>query len=96
LNGRDNLRWEDVKNIYPPSWLVIEAIEAHTEDENRVVDRVSVIESFHDETSKNALLKYLELHKSYPEREFYVVHSERPELNIKEQKWAGLGVRADK
>jgi hypothetical protein len=86
--------WEDVKKTYPSSWLVIEAIEAKTEGENRIIDQLAVIDSFEEETSKSALLKYLQLHKAHPEREFYVVHSSRPKLDIKEQKWVGLGVRS--
>ncbi|KNY28183.1 hypothetical protein [Pseudobacteroides cellulosolvens] len=88
------MKWEEVKNAHPSAWLLIEAIEAHTEGENRIIDRMSVIDSFQDKSSKPALLRYLELHKNFPDREFYVVHSEREHLDIKEQKWAGLGVRA--
>ena len=87
--------WEDIKKTYPSSWLVIEAIEAKTEGENRIVQQLAVLDSFEEETSKNALLKYLQLHQTYPERELYVVHSTRPRLDIKEQRWVGLGVRAE-
>jgi hypothetical protein len=82
--------WEDVKKIYPSSWLVIEAIEAKTEGKNRIVQQLAVFDSFEEETSKNALLKYLQLHKTCPERELYVVHSTRPQLDIKEQRWVGV------
>lgn len=88
------MKWEEVKSVYSSSWLLIEAIEAHTEGENRIIDKIAVIDSFREKSSKNALLKYLELHKSFPDREFYVIHSDREKLDIKEQKWAGLGVRA--
>ena len=87
--------WEEVQKLYPSSWLVIEAIEAKTEGQDRVIDKLSVLDFFAEETSKNALLKYLQLHKTYPERELYVVHSSRPELDIKEKQWVGLGVRAE-
>jgi hypothetical protein len=88
------MKWIDVKKNYASSWLLIEAIEAHTEGENRIVDKIAVIDSFQEKSSKSALLRYLELHRDFPEREFYVVHSDRENLDIKEQKWAGLGVRA--
>ena len=88
------MKWEEVEFIYNSSWLLIEAMEANTDGENRIIDKISVIESFKEQTSKNALLKYLELHKNLPDREFYVVHSDRKSLDIKEQNWAGLGVRA--
>ena len=88
--------WDDIKKNYPSSWLIIEAIQARTEGEDRIVEQLAVVESFEDETSKNALLKYSQMHRAYPEKEFYVVHSTRPQLDIKEQKWVGLGVRAAK
>ena len=88
------MKWEEVKINYNSAWLLIEAMEAHTEGENRIVDKISVIDAFNEQTSKNALLKYLELHKDFPNREFYVAHSDRKSLDIKEQKWAGLGLRA--
>jgi hypothetical protein len=89
------LIWEEVKKLYPSSWIVIEAIDAKTDGENRIVQQLAVLDFFNEETSKNALLKYLQLHKTYPERELYVVHSTRPLLDIKEQRWVGLGVRAE-
>jgi len=87
--------WEETKKIYPSSWLVIEAIDAITEGENRIIKQLAVLDSFEEETSKDALLKYLQLHKIHPNRELYVVHSTRPELDIKEQPCLGLGVRAN-
>lgn len=27
--------WEEVKNVYPNQWLIIEALEAHTEENRR-------------------------------------------------------------
>lgn len=77
--------WEEVKKMCPPSWLIIEALEARTEGEDRIIEQLAVVDIFEEETSANALLKYLKLHKIHPWREFYVVHSLRPELDIKEK-----------
>lgn len=68
--GGDLMKWEDIKNIYPSTWLLIEAIETHTEVENRIIDKISVVDLFREKSSKSALLRYLELHKDFPEREF--------------------------
>ncbi|WP_041274566.1 hypothetical protein [Desulforamulus reducens] len=84
--------WKEVKNIYPNQWVIIEAIEAHTEENKRIVDQITVVDNFQDDNNK-ALLKYLQLHRKHRERELYVVHTSRPELDIIEQKW--IGVRAD-
>jgi hypothetical protein len=44
--------WEEIKKAYPYSWLVIEAIEAKTEGENRIVQQLAVLDSFKEETSR--------------------------------------------
>ena len=37
-----------------------------------------------------ALRRYRELHAKYPRREFYYVHTDRPELDILERQWVGI------
>ena len=84
--------WEEVKNVYPNQWLIIEAIEAYTEGDKRIIAQMTVVNNYQDDNNK-ALLQYLQLHRKHRERELYVVHTSRPELDIIEQKW--IGVRAD-
>lgn len=84
--------WEEVKKAYPSQWLVIEAVEAHTDGDRRIINQITVVDSFQDDNNK-ALLQYLQLHRKHRERELYVVHTSRPELDIIEQNW--IGVRAD-
>ena len=84
--------WNDVKKIHPNQWVIIEAIEAHTEGDKRVIENITVVGTFHEDNNK-ALLEYVKLHRKHREREMYVVHTSRPELDIIEQKW--IGVRAD-
>ena len=84
--------WIEVKRAYPNQWVIIEAIEAHTEGDKRVIAQMTVVDNFQDDNNK-ALLQYLQLHRKHRERELYVVHTSRPELDIIEQRW--IGVRAD-
>ena len=42
------MRWTDVRQTYPDQWLIIEALEAHTEDDRRHLDRIAVIETCPD------------------------------------------------
>ena len=83
------MRWEDVKKTYPDQWVIIEAIDAKTEDSKRIVEQITIVDIFNDDNT-GALRKYVELHKIHPERELYVVHTSRPELNIKERRWTGV------
>jgi len=84
--------WEEVKKAYPNQWVIIEAIEAHTEGDKRIIAQMTVVDNFQDDNNK-ALLHYLQLHRKHREKELYVVHTSRPELDIIEQRW--IGVRAN-
>ncbi|KJS14883.1 MAG: hypothetical protein VR69_15485 [Peptococcaceae bacterium BRH_c4b] len=84
--------WVEVKRAYPNQWVIIEAIEAHTEGDKRIIAQMTVVDNFQEDNNK-ALLQYLQLHRKHRERELYVVHTSRPELDIIEQKW--IGVRTD-
>lgn len=42
------MRWLQVRQAYPDQWLVIEALEAHTVDNQRQLDRIAVIETCRD------------------------------------------------
>lgn len=48
-----------------------------------------MVDAFNDDNNK-ALRKYVELHKAFPERELYAVHTSRERLNIKERRWIGV------
>jgi hypothetical protein len=84
--------WDEVKKVYPSQWIIIEAIEAYTEGDRRIINQITVVNNFHNDNNE-ALLQYLQVHRKHRERELYVVHTSRPELDILEQKW--IGVRAD-
>jgi len=81
--------WSDIRKAYPSQWLVVEALEAHTTaDSRRHPDRLAVIEVCHD--GKAAMQRYRHLHRQYPDRELYFVHTSRPELDIIERQWLGI------
>ena len=76
------MNWSHVCTAYPDQWLVIEALEAHTEDRQRILDRIAVMETCLD--GQAAIDCYSQLHRQYPRREFYFVHTGRDELDIVE------------
>ena len=82
------MRWPDVRGAHPDQWLLIEALEAHTADHRRVVDRIAVLEVCPD--SATALQRYRELRREHPHRELYFVHTANPELEIEERSWLGV------
>lgn len=81
--------WSEIRKIYPEKWLIIEAIEAHTNPDNqRKLDKIAVIDMCDD--GGVAMGKYRQLHAQYPAREFYFAHTGREELDIRERQWVGI------
>jgi hypothetical protein len=82
------MRWPEIHTTYPNQWLVIEALTAHTENNQRHLERIAVVETCPN--GATAMRRYRDLHQQYPLREFYFVHTEREELKIEEQQWLGI------
>lgn len=80
--------WENVREAYPDQWLIIEALEAHSEGGRRLLDHVVVVETCPDGAS--AMQRYQRLHREHPLREFYYVHTSRVSLDIRERHWVGI------
>jgi hypothetical protein len=84
------MTWQDIRQHYPNEWLLIEATKAHSQNGQRILESMLVIDTFTDGTS--AWQAYSKAHKSDPQREFFPVHTSKEELEIKEHVW--LGVRS--
>jgi hypothetical protein len=82
------MNWETLRNHFPDQWVLFEAIEAHSDNGRRIVDRISVINNY--DVSKEALEEYKVIHMKEPYRELYVAHTSKTELEIIERKWLGV------
>lgn len=82
------MKWQDIRGQYPHQWLLVEAIAARSQRGRRILDDLTVVDRFRD--GESAMRSYLELHRRAPERELYVLHTDREHLDIKEQTWLGL------
>lgn len=80
--------WREVRLAHPHQWVVFEALTSRSVQDKRVVDAISVIETSAD--SEVAMRQYLKLHRQDHNRELYVVHTDREELDITERKWLGI------
>lgn len=84
------MKWTDVRSRFPHQWLVIEALDARSELGKRILQELAVVDQAPD--GESAMRTYLKLHRQEPERELYVLHTDRENLEIAEQNW--LGIRA--
>ncbi|TMN22104.1 hypothetical protein [Lentibacillus cibarius] len=83
------MKWEDVRQAFPEKWVLIEAVQAHTDDKSeRVLEEISLLKNF--SKSSDAMKAYQKIHQENPERELYVLHTSRKEPNIIEKKWVGV------
>jgi hypothetical protein len=82
------MKWQEVREQFPEQWLLVEATQAHSEEGKRIVDELNVINTFSD--SLDAMHEYGELHQKDPWREYYVFHTKRETLEIRERFWLGI------
>src|SRR5690606_14341470 len=55
------LKWEEVRERYPHRWLLVEAIQARSGADRRVVEALAVVDPFADSVS--ALRRYNAVHR---------------------------------
>jgi len=84
------VKWTEVRSQFPHQWLVIEALDARSELGKRLLEELAVVD--HCPDGESAMRTYLKLHRQAPDRELYVLHTDRENLEITEQNW--LGIRA--
>jgi hypothetical protein len=82
------MKWQEIRTRFPQCWVLVEAIEAHTENNHRIVDLLSVIDKYAD--FFEAMDAYKTVHSQTPKREMYVIHTQSEELKIEEHRWLGL------
>lgn len=86
------MQWNEIRQSYPDQWLLLEAMNAHSEGNHRVLEQLTVIATFAD--SHSALQEYAQLHRDAPARELYVFHTSRELLEVPERRWLGIRVAA--
>ena len=82
------MQWQEIRERYPHQWLLLEAIDAHSSEGQRILEDLAVLESYPDGMS--AMNGYRELHRRDPDRELYVLHTDRETLEVPELHWFGI------
>jgi len=55
------MQWSEIRAAYPDQWLVIEALEAHSENNRRIFDRIALVEACAE--GRAAMKRYGQLHR---------------------------------
>ncbi len=82
------MTWEEIRRQHRQQWLLVEAIQAHSDGDKRILDDLAVLATFPN--SVEAIQRYVQLHRTAPERELYVLHTDRISLDITERHWIGV------
>ncbi len=75
------MNWQELREQYPHSWLVVEAIGAFTENSQRVIPELRLIAAFGSDWQA-AWEQYKTVHHADKWREYYVLHTDRETLDI--------------
>ncbi|MFZ4815737.1 MAG: hypothetical protein ACOYL5_14475 [Phototrophicaceae bacterium] len=73
--------WQAIREKYPHRWVVVEALNAHTEGDERIIEQVQLIAPF-GEQWQEAWDHYKQLHRAAPYREYYMLHTDREVMDI--------------
>jgi hypothetical protein len=75
------MTWDEVRNQYPHSWVIVEAVNAYTENGKRIISELRLVEPFNDDWH-DAWEYYKQIHDKDKYREYYVLHTDRQVLDI--------------
>ena len=87
------MNWQEIREQFPHRWLVVEALDGRTEGGKRVIKQLDVLDSFGDDWQR-AWEYYKHVHQVDRMREYYVLHTDRLELDIAVQDAFGRKVTA--
>lgn len=75
------MNWQELRQRYPHRWVVVEAFGAYTNQGQRVIPHLELVADFAADW-KPAWERYKALHHADKQREYYVVHTDREQLDI--------------
>lgn len=77
------MKWSEIRNHYPIRFVLVEAIKAVSKNRLRTIEEMTVVEEYDNPMS--AWEGYKFHHKENSEREFYVFHTSKLEIEVIEE-----------
>lgn len=88
--GKVEMDWLEVRKFFPNQIVLIEALETNIIGTTRKILDMSVI-SIHEDSSA-AWREYKKIHRKDRQREFYIFHTSRENIDVIEEKVRGKSV----
>jgi hypothetical protein len=82
------MKWNEIIKIYPDRLVLVEAIKARSRDRVRTIEEMSIVQEYSD--SKEAWEGYKIFHKENPDRDLYIFHSSRENIEVMEEFFSGV------
>ena len=82
------LKWQEIRKQYPNQWVLIEALKANSQKNNREIQDMAVISEYNDSTA--AWRGYKALHLANPLRELYIFHTSNEQIEVIEDRFTGI------
>ncbi len=74
------MSWDEIRTHNPDRWVLVEALEAHTDGAHRIIPTLTVIGEYAD--YYGGWDEFKRLHSEDKWREYYVLHTSRTQLDI--------------
>ncbi|WP_317617265.1 hypothetical protein [Paenibacillus elgii] len=74
------MRWSEVCTRYPSCFVLVEALKAVSNKRKRTIEEMTVVEEY--DNPMKAWDGYKRHHMENPEREFYVFHTSKQEIEV--------------
>jgi hypothetical protein len=78
------MTWEEARRKLPHMWLVVEATEAYTDKSQRIITQLNVAAICGDDPNET-MRQFSALSRQNKDREYYPVHTDREQLDIRVQ-----------
>ncbi|TMV50676.1 hypothetical protein FE783_08255 [Paenibacillus mesophilus] len=82
------MKWSTVRDHYPDKWVLVEAIDATSVNNHRIINEMSVMSDFPD--SRQAWSEYKKFHLAEPDREFYIFFTGNETIEVIEHPFLGF------
>ncbi len=84
------MKWPEIRNLFPNRFVLIEATKAASDKQRRTIEEMYVVDRYN--SSAEAWSSYKEHHKEHPEREFYIFHTSKENVEVVEEFFNGIRV----
>lgn len=75
------MKWQEIRDRYHESWVLVEALNAFTQGNKRIIDDLRFIDSFGDDWN-SAWARFKQVHHEDKCREYYVFHTDNQILDV--------------